>query len=128
MSWKIYDYRSQRGQNLVKDWCVELQKNERTKFTQKIDMLAEVGDSLCPGLAGPIGSSHLYKIKVNGDVAGRLFLCKGPLNMETEYTLLLGAFKKDGRLPFGTIEAAEQRRQDIIRDKDRRCIHERFKI
>ena len=114
---------------MIKEWCVRLQKKDLIRLTQRIDKLSESGHELCPGLAGPLHNSrHLYKIKVNGNVAVRLLLCKGPLSMETEYTLLLGAFETDDELPVGTLETAEQNRQDIIRDRNRRCVHERLKI
>ncbi|HZQ19604.1 MAG TPA: hypothetical protein VFA90_12850 [Terriglobales bacterium] len=129
MPWELYDYVSRRGENVIKQWCGRLQKRDLIRLTQRIDKLAESGHELCPGLAGPIHNSrHLYKIKVNGNVAARLFLCKGPISMETEYTLLFGAFESDDKLPAGTLETAEQYRQEIISDRLRRCIHERLTI
>lgn len=129
MTWSLYDYVSRRGENVIKQWCSRLQKKDLIRLTQRIDKLAEVGHELCPGLAGPIHNSrHLYKIKVNGNVAVRLLLCKGPISMETEYTLLMGEFETDDELPDGTLETAEQHRQDIIHDKNRRCAHERLKV
>lgn len=96
-------------------------------MNQRIDILAEKGKDFCPGLAGPLhGSPHLYKIKVIGEVAARLILCKGPIDMEIEYTLLLGAFERDDELPDGTIETAESYRKEIIKDPiNRRMLHER---
>jgi hypothetical protein len=127
MPWSIYDYRDHRGLNPVREWCKNLQKKDLARMNQRIDLLAINGKDLCPGLAGPLhGSPHLYKIKVNGTVAARLFLCKGPVSMETEFTLLLGAFEKDDALPPGTLESAEANRQAIIRDpSNRRRRHER---
>ena len=127
MPWSLYDYVSVRGRNVILEWCQGLQKRDLIKLTEKIDKLEENGHELCPGLAGPIHNSrHLYKIRVNGSVAVRLFLCKGPINMESEYTFLLGAFEVDDELPGGTLETAESHRQNIIRDKSRRCTHERI--
>jgi hypothetical protein len=98
-------------------------------MNQRIDVLAEKGKDFCPGLAGPLhGSPHLYKIKVNGSVAARLILCKGPVHMEVEYTLLLGAFERDDELPDGTFKTAEAYRQEVILDPgNRRGPHERAK-
>src|SRR5215467_14566416 len=108
MPWKIYDHRDRRGQNPVLAWCVRLEKKDLARMNQRIDILEEKGKDLCPGLAGPLhGSPHLYKIKVNGNVAPRLLLCKGPIDMEAEYTLLLGEFERDDELPEGTLERAE---------------------
>lgn len=129
MPWALYDYRDHRGDNPVRQWCERLQKNDLARMNQRIDKLEMGGKDFCPGLAGPIhGWPHLYKIKVNGSVAARLLLCKGPINMETEYTFLLGAFERDDELPEGTYATAEEFRQDIIRDPKRwRMLHERAK-
>jgi hypothetical protein len=126
MPWTLYDYVDWRGQNEIAQWCRGLQKNDRIRLVKRMDTLAESGHELCPGLAGPVHNSpHLYKIRVNGSVAVRLLLCKGPLNMDGEYTFLLGAFESDDELPAGTLETAEGRRAEILRDKTRRCLHER---
>ena len=126
MSWLIYDYRDHRLENVVNSWLRGLQKPERIRMQKRIDLLRDNGHELCPGLAGPLKESrHLYKIRVNGRVAPRLLLCKGPINMQTEYTLLLGAFETDDELPSGTVEAAEQNRLEIIADQERRCPHAR---
>jgi hypothetical protein len=129
MAWALYDYRDHRGENPVRKWCERLQKQDLARMNQRIDILAAKGKDFCPGLAGPLhGSPHLYKIKINGQVAARLILCKGPIDMEIEYTLLLGAFERDDELPEGTLEAAESYRQEIISDpNNRRRLHERAK-
>jgi|SRR5208337_3297029 len=129
MPWVLYDYRDQRGTNPVREWCEQLQKPDLARMNQRIDLLAEKGKDFCPGLAGPLhGSPHLYKVKINGSVAARLLLCKGPISMETEYTLLLGAFERDEELPEGTLETAESYRQVIILNpRNRRGPHERAK-
>src|SRR5438552_16901294 len=117
MHWNLYDYRDQRGRNAIADWCVGLQKRDFVRLAEKIDRLGISGHELCPGLAGPLNESrHLYKIRVNGSVAVRLLLCKGPIEMELEYTLLIGAFERDDKLPEGVVRAAELRREEIIRD------------
>jgi hypothetical protein len=127
MPWTVFDYRDERGCNAVKAWLESLQKPELTRLNKRIDLLQQIGDELCPGLAGPLKESrHLYKIRINGDVAARLLLCKGPVNMGAEYTLLYGVVERDYKLPFGAIEKAERFREQIIANsKDRRCKHER---
>lgn len=129
MTWTLFDYRDGRGRNPVREWCERLQKADLARMNQRIDLLREKGKDFCPGLAGPLHRSpHLYKIKINGSVAARLILCKGPIYMETEYTLLLGEVEKDDELPAGTLEAAESYRQEVIRDpRNRRGPHERAK-
>ena len=98
-------------------------------MNQRIDILETKGKDFCPNLAGPLrGSPHVYKIRVNGNVAARLLLCKGPIQMETEYTLLMGAFERDDELPEGILERAESLRQEVIANpNERRGLHERAK-
>ena len=129
MPWTLYDYRDLRNRNPVREWCERLQKKDLARLNRKLDSLAQSGHELCPGLASNLhGAPHLYKLKINGDVAARLFLCKGPISMETEYTLLHGAFERDFELPDRTLETAEAYRQEIIRDPaNRRGLHERAK-
>ena len=127
MAWTLYDYRSARGENNVLEWCKRLQKSELARLNQKLDLLAEKGHELSPGLlAGPLrGWKHLYKIRVNGSVAVRLIVCKGPIRMEQEYTILFGAFERDDELPAGILETADDCRQQVIKDQNRRGLHER---
>jgi hypothetical protein len=96
-------------------------------MNQKIDRLGKVGHELCPGLGINLhGAPHLYKIKINRSVAARLIFCKGPIDMETEYTFLLGAVERDNKLPEGTLKTAESYRQETISDpRNRRLRHER---
>jgi hypothetical protein len=127
MSWAIFDHRDKRGQNPIRIWCERLQKQDLARMNKKLDLLAQSGHELCPGLGINLrGGPHLYKIKINGRVAARLIFCKGPINMELEYTLLLGAFETDNKLPEGTLEMAESYRKDVIADPaNRRGAHER---
>lgn len=74
-------------------------------------------------LAGPI-HAHIYKLVIHGDVMLRPMLCRGPIDNETEYTLLLGATERGAKLPPGSEEQAEQNRETIINDHDRRTRHE----
>jgi hypothetical protein len=53
-------------------------------------------------------------------------LCKGPINHETEFTLLIGATEKGDRLiPKDVDEEADQRKKIIIKNPNRRKDHER---
>ena len=76
-------------------------------------------------LAGP-SHTHVYKLVIHGDVMLRPMLCKGPINNDTEYTLLRGAVEIGGELPNGAPEQAEEHREIIISNPNRRCSHERI--
>ena len=86
----------------------------------------ETEHGLIPGLVeGPIrGFRHIYKLKIGGKVRLRPLLCKGPIDNENELTLLMGATERDYRYdPFNAPSTAENRRQEIMVDIRRRCIH-----
>ena len=92
MSWKLYDYVDNRDINQFRDWCQRLQKPELAKVEQRLLMLEKHGPDLAPQmLAGPLkGWSHIYKLKFNGRTAPRPLLCKGPVDPNLEFTLLMG--------------------------------------
>jgi hypothetical protein len=56
----------------------------------------------------------------------RPFLCKGPFDIEGEYTLLLGAIEANRKLDRHPNEA-DGNRETLINNPKRRCEHERFK-
>jgi len=64
-------------------------------------------------LAGPV-SGHLYKLRVFSEIMMRPILCRGPLRMDAEYTVLAGAVERDGELvPSSWEKEAEARRNRI---------------
>lgn len=126
--WKIYDYLDNRGVNDFASWSRTLETRDRAKLSQKLRMLEKVGSGLPPGLlAGPIkGYAHIYKMRINGQVALRPLLCKGPIHNDEEFTLLKGASEKDRKLvPLGAPDIAVTRREEILKDSKRRCDHAR---
>ena len=96
-------------------------------------MLLRCGSDLPPKLlAGPVKSkrkkklvSHIYKLIIHGDRMLRPLLCKGPINMATEFTFLLGAIEAGGVLDTDT-EDAEDIRIAILADEKLRMPHERY--
>jgi hypothetical protein len=124
--WILYDYLNTDGYNVIKKWTEDLQKRERIKLNQKLDMLEQYGPELPPQLlAGPI-FDHVYKLKVQGNPKLRPLLCKGPIDNSKEYTLLVGAKEIQWELePVNAEEQAASNRQAIIDNPLRRCKHER---
>jgi len=110
------------------EWCRELQRPDLARLNRKLKMLADNGPDLGPKLlAGPVkGYAHIYKIIVNGRVALRPLLCKGPIDNNHEFTLLKGAFERDREwVPPNAREVAVGRRAEVINDPNtRRCPHE----
>lgn len=125
--WELYDYKNYNNVNEIAEWTRGLEKKQRTKLNHKLDMLTQIGPSLPPQLlAGPI-SDHVYKLKVQGNVQLRPMVCKGPINNEKEFTLLLGAREVGGNLvPRDAPQRAERNRAEIVNDRERRCEHERI--
>lgn len=125
--WRLYDYLNGAGKNEFAAWTRALQKRERIKLAFKLDMLEQVGPNLPPQLlAGPI-CDHIYKLKVQGAVKLRPLLCKGPVDNEGEFTLLIGAKEVQGELkPNGVENRAGENRQEIIANPLRRCCHEKI--
>jgi phage-related protein len=125
MSVTIYDYLMHDGHNPFKEWTRSLGKPELAKLNQKLDMLERCGGDLPPGLLSDTNLPNIKKIRINGKVALRPLLCRGPINVHTEFTLLHGCIEKDRKLPKGSLDLAETRRNDIINDRHRRTKHER---
>ncbi|HUA18376.1 MAG TPA: hypothetical protein VMU80_20650 [Bryobacteraceae bacterium] len=113
----------------------DIPDRDRGQLLQKMDMLAMHGMDLPPGLlAGPIKSkrepekqSHIYKLIIHGQRMLRPMLCRGPVDMAAEFTMLIGAIEKDGVLDVDAMDA-EERRQEVISDpRNRRRLNGRYK-
>jgi hypothetical protein len=126
--WQIYDYVDARAVNDFERWSRGLEKTDRARLSQKVRMLEKVGPDLPPELlAGPI-VDHVYKMRINGQVALRPLLCKGPLNNDKEFTFLKGAVERDRKWePRDAPQIAVARRREILVDPTRRCAHARVK-
>lgn len=124
----LYDYINHDGYNPFKEWSQSLEKTMLAKLNQKIDMLELHGANLPPGLFSDSNLRHIKKFRINGKIAIRPLLCRGPIDMRgEEFTLLAGATEKDRKLlPGGILETADNRRQQIISDPRRRTKHERI--
>ena len=126
MAWEIYDYIDSHGNNDVQRWFQKLQTRDRARLNSKLDMLMRTGPDLAPRLLSDTTDRSIKKIRVNGNVALRPMLCRGPINNDLEYTLLIGATEKDRkRKPRNAIEQAGERRTIIINDPTRRINQER---
>lgn len=82
-------------------------------------------DAQC--LKGPIrGYNHLYKIHVQGaSQALRPLLCRGPFEMDAEFTVLMPAREINWDWdPPGAPEEAEKRRKEIAVDRSLRVVYE----
>jgi hypothetical protein len=127
MTWNIYEFLDNRGDGVIESWLRQerIQKPAIALLEQKLRLLETAGGELPPGLLAYLGG-FTYKLKVRAQgVQLRPMLCKGPIDMETEFTLLIGAIERGGRLsPINAQDRAEQNRRIILADPQRRRIYE----
>jgi len=127
MLWTVFEFLDARNFGVIQIWLKKerIQKKARILLDQKIDLLRQCGPGLPPEMLspGPIDGGHIYKLKVRGPVMFRPLLCKGPISMDTEYTLLRGAIERNNVLPQSDIVQAEANRQTLISNPDRRCLY-----
>jgi hypothetical protein len=128
----LWDFLSVRGENVMLRWVKDerLTTRDRAVLNQKLDRLRQMDFDLAIGtklLAGPIEKQrHIYKLVIHGDVMLRPLLCRGPIEPTVEYTLLLGAMERGGKLPTGAPLQAEENRIAVLHNPSRRAPHERI--
>lgn len=121
----LFDY-TKNNKNDIKEWTLGLQKIQRAKLNAKLDMLELHGSELFPHVLTDTPTSGIQKLRVKGNVHLRPMLCKGPVNNEKEFTLLIGATEIGSCfVPDKADEKANERKQIIIKNPTRRCFHER---
>lgn len=129
MPYTLFDYLDAHGVNVIKEWAEGLQKRERVRLNQKLDMLQQHGTTLPPKLLSDTGTAHIKKIRITGKKVPTLrpMLCIGPISNDEEFTLLQGAIEQDRKLvPGNAADLARQHREIVIGDPMRRCPHERI--
>lgn len=126
MTYELFDYVDGQGRNVFKAWTEGLQKAERAKLNAKLDMLRMHGTGLFPNPLTGTGTAGIQKLRVRGKVELRPLLCLGPLNVEGEFTLLMGATERDSKLvPQNADQTANTYKTAILADPNRRIEHER---
>jgi hypothetical protein len=94
---------------------------------RKIDELMKNGDQLSTDLLSDTPSPQIKKIRLNGRVAPRLLLCRGPVNMHREFTLLFGCKERDREfVPPNAIQRAIEHRENVIADALKRRVKREF--
>jgi hypothetical protein len=136
MTWNIFDAVDKNSASNIVVWISKekITRRDIGQLNQKIDMLERHGPELPPKLlAGPIKSkrnkklvSHIYKLIIHGDRMLRPMLCKGPIDIPNEFTMLLGAIEVGGVLDTDSADA-ETIRLSIIGSQVLRKNHERYR-
>lgn len=128
MSYILFDYVDQQGKNVFKDWAQGLQKAECAKLNAKLDMLERLGTDLFPQLLSGTDTPGILKLRVHGKVQLRPLLCYGPIKINGEFTLLMGAIEKGSKLiPKNADQTADTCKTAVMADpNNRRKHHERI--
>lgn len=124
MPYSLYYYVDSSGANTINDWLDSLQKGQRAKVDQRLDMLTEHGDGLLPMLLSPSNIASILKLRIHGNVQLRPLLCRGPAAGDIDtYTLLAGAAEVGFKLtPKNILNVAVARRAEVKDDPtNRRC-------
>jgi hypothetical protein len=128
MTYTLLDYVNEKGQNTIKAWARDLGP-DKAKFESKLNMIRTAGFDLPPALLSRTRSPHILKLRFFGRarIEWRPMLCKGPVNNDSEATILLGAHEKGGLLvPEDADHEAERLRQKVVANPaERRRAHER---
>ena len=127
VQWKVYFYLAgRRRDNAIKAWLKDeaISVAQVAAFQDKIDTLEESGPDMVPGFISetPV-AADIYKMKIKGNKGMkqlRPMCCWGPFG-SNEYTILIGAIEKDGKLiPEDAKERAQANRKELIADRSRR--------
>ena len=125
--YQLYDFLDDRGRSVIQEWVrrEKITVRDRAALNIRFKRIRQVDFALAHKslISGPI-YKHVYKCVIHGDVMLRPMLCRGPLKIEEEYTLLLGAIERDRKLPKGSMEQAEQNRDTLIAYPTKRRPHE----
>ena len=127
MTFKLFDYCNPAGANEFKAWTQALQPVQRGKLNAKLDMLKMLGVGLLPEILTGTDTPGILKLRIKGNVQLRPMLCKGPIDVDEEFSLLVGAIEVGRKLkPRNADVIANGRKKEIRSDPDnRRVKHER---
>lgn len=115
MNYKIWVY--QNGENQFYKWRKEMPKIQVAKLEEKIEKLSMDGDALFPNMLSPTKVNGILKFKIQGNPKLRPLLCKGPINIDKEYTLLVGAKEVSWHFePTNALITAKINKNNLISD------------
>jgi hypothetical protein len=123
--WQFRDFLDGRGINVIRAWTVALPPAAQAKLDMIILVLQAT--DLWPWPAQYISALRGYEgvleLRVGScGVQYRPLGCYGP--GRREFTILIGAIEKGGRLPKRDCETAVERRALIFEDRGRTCEHD----
>jgi hypothetical protein len=120
--WTIRDYLTARGTNEIRAWIASLPDSAQAKIDYILLLLRGSRNWPPQYVSALVRWDDIYEIRAGSrGVQYRPLGCYGP--DRREFTLLIGAIEKGGKLPRPALEAAVQRRRIIMADKERTCEH-----
>ena len=121
----IYDYLEANGVNPIEEFIqASIEAKERAKLLARVQALRGSGYAILGGnMLTDTREKHVKEIRVNGNVAVRMLMCRGPVDGNKEATLLFGAVERDNQyVPKDAPARAEERRKQVAADPSRRRI------
>jgi hypothetical protein len=122
---RVFEYVDRRGIGVYTAWYQARQARQRAALDAKLDAVRKAGE-LPPRLfRGPVKHRNQFypntwKLTVNCDGALRPLACKGPIDPENEWTILVPVIEVGNQYPPGVFQEAEERRLEIVADPTRR--------
>jgi len=118
--YQLFDCLDSRGRNVMQGWAMGLGEERRARLDLKIELLERSGDSLPPKLITPTSGKPRYRnileMRVNGRVALRPMLCRGPFAMQSEFTFLFGAEERNRKyVPLDAPQRADKNRLVLLK-------------
>ena len=121
--WRFLDYVNFRGESEIKNWASSLPKGAQAKLDARLLYLRAYKVWPPQYVSALRGFEGIFEFRIiHSGVQYRPLGCYGP--GEREFTLLLGAIEKGGKLPRSDCEAAAERRRIILQDRSRVRDHE----
>ena len=130
--WKVHFYLAgKRRDNIIKAWLADesISVAQIASFQDKIDTLEKSGPEMVPGFISetPV-AKDIYKMKIKGNKGLkqlRPMCCRGPFGPK-EYTILVGAIEKDGKLIPEDVKKRAQENLAALKLDPTRRIRERL--
>jgi hypothetical protein len=117
MHYKIWVFIEPDGTNEFYKWREKMPPKQVAKMDDRITKLSQSGLQLLPLILAPVKNSGLYKLKVHGNPQLRPLLTRGPLDNNSEFTLLQGAREISSQFdPLNAVDLANAKKDRLLLD------------
>jgi hypothetical protein len=124
----LFDF-AEDGENRFHEWGRRLSMSDQARLQQKLDRLRQVSLDLATHarLVSGYRGENLFRILIHPPAGPSALMCKGPVGMDREYTLLAGENGRDTGLIRGVRKVAQHRRALVgSSPREYRIRHERI--